>query len=241
MTQAAAWWIKTIWTLQQNNYAPYRVALDWETGMSYWHLKGEGAADQSGEFVPLWANPQAFAKLPEDVRTFQPADMHWQQNRQAIITWNRYATEHRNAALQRTYLPPLREAFPDAKMTNYGDTPSFKGTLRDQNGWPLYRLGMTDESSPMLYRKNSQDNLALIRGIIEGGGPMPVPWVSYPSYIGRDAWEATIRGAHQLGVREFLYWNPNVPDKADDDDAFAAALITELNRLSDAQAQAAYD
>jgi hypothetical protein len=70
---------------------------------------------------------------------------------------------------------------------------------------------------------------------------MPVPWVCVPSYNDdREAWVATIRGAYLLGVREFLYWTPQIKQKQPDDDAFVAELVAELRRMDEVSA-AAFD
>jgi len=234
LTSSQRWWTSVLNILRQHNLQPSRVALDWETGMDYWN-KASGRRPEETKliFLPVWNDRRARAKLPTALRKFSPADFHWQRSRDAVIAWTQYARLQRRNVLRRTYVDPLHAVFPRAKITNYQDT-LHDGSMKDQNGWPYSQDALTNESSPRLYEKSAQANYDLLRSIRAAGGPPPVPWISYPSYIGKEVWADTIKGAYALGVREFLYWNPKPNGKSPDpsDDAFAAAVFRELQTPS---------
>jgi len=240
LSQSREWWEKMLRTLSAYDFLPGRLALDWENGMSYWHVKGEGEPDQSHRFQPIWDDSEAFESLPDHLKEYEPDDFNYRKNRSLIIAWNQYAEDVRVQALKEAFVEPLLALEADTRVTNYRDV-IYDGSLLDSNGWPYEQGGLTDESSPVLYRKNAEANLKEIRRIKEAGGPVPVPWVPYPAYIGREVWEQTVRGAYELGVREFLYWNPDFPDKLADDDAFAASVIADLQKMNQAKIFAVFD
>ncbi len=221
------WWGQVLWGLEQRGLRPGRVALDWETGVGYWDLRGPNQGDVTLQLAPVWQDAEAFARLPEAVRVYEPAEFDWKTNRHAVIAWTQYAAEVRADALREVFVEPLHAVFPGVPVSNYRDA-RHSGALKDSNGWPFPQAGVGLESSPPLYRKSAEENLQMLRAVADAGGPPPVPWVSYPSYVGRDVWEATIRGAYALGVREFLYWNPAEEDKAQGDDTFAAGIFRLL-------------
>ncbi|MEO0514402.1 MAG: hypothetical protein AAF086_03795 [Planctomycetota bacterium] len=240
------WWEKILWALEQNDLAPYRVALDWETGMRTWHFSGGlTPAEAHKLFAEVWDDPEAFAKLPDAVKAFSPDQFHFRVNRDAINAWNQYGADVLNDALRQAFAVPLWEKFPDAKITNWRDA-HYVGRM-ERNGWPFEQSGVTDESSLSMYKRTVEGNLARLKPIVDAGGPAPVPWVAYPSFTGYEVWAQTMREAYKLGVREFLYWNPNLkdikdfPDKAPGDDAFAASIIAELRAIDEQVLTASFD
>lgn len=240
LSESKRWWERILWSLEENDLAPHRVALDWEKGMSYWHLPRTPDNGPKQQFDRLWNHEEALSKLPEALRNYTADQIHWKTGRPGVIAWNQYAREVRADTLRAAFTDPLHEKFIAARITNYEDI-RYEGDLRDHNGWPLPHALMGDESSPVLYSTDAQRNLDQLRDILTAGGEMPVPWVPYPSYIGRESWEQTMRGAFALGVREFLYWNPNEERKAEGDDAFASQIIVDLNNIQDAIEYASFD
>jgi hypothetical protein len=238
MSEFDLWWPQIVAAWAQADLLPARAALDFEKGFSYWQLDGRGGHSPQTQFARAWNNPKARAALPPPLRETDPGSIHWKTQREAVIRWNQFALEHRNRALQEAFGMPLLDAKPDTRITNWQDVRS-DSPVYDARGWPYSQVSMSDESSPSLYHPDPEVNLQRLRTIIASDGPLPVPWIPYPSYMGQDAWEQTVRGAVALGVQEFLYWNPFL--KSEQDDAFAAMVFADLHEQNRNQQTGAFD
>ena len=226
-SKSQEWWEDLLWSLEQRDLAPDWVAMDIEGGVGYWQLGQE--AERTAALASLWADDASRAALsPELVQhgPGAPGWMQWSADREGVILFDQFAAEVRNQALQKSFRDPLHQRFPAATISNYNDQLD-DGLSKDGNGWPLPQVMLGQVASPPLYAKNAETNLERVRQILATGTPV-APWVSHPSYIGRDVWKATVEGAYRLGVRDFLYWNPDAMGKTEEDDEFAAGVFADL-------------
>jgi hypothetical protein len=218
------------------------VVADEEDGWSTWHTPQPERAER---FQDLFSGPRAVAALPPEVR--RHAQLDWGQiHRQAYIDWNQWSTLQYHQHLYDSLMVPLNNAL--GKTVPFSQYQAYRmieeGVSTDFNTWPLYTSATFDVSSPALY-PDGQGNafhgmgdaaardkhLQLCLAQIGNTRDRRIPWVPYPSYIGKEQFRQLIEGCHRLGVREFLYWNPN-HTLAEDDNAFASEVFAALNRRS---------
>jgi hypothetical protein len=227
------WWNSYLWMLKKNELTPHRLAICVESGFGYWHRPGNrvNAQDRrSPEILEAFADEEAFAALPSNIQALDPNDIAMGGSREAMILWNAFCTLTVSRWIRKTFTDPFLHIFPNARASNYQDA-EWRFEVKDQNGWPRTSRMSGNDASPSLYDKDASRNLLYLDSIRRDINHPPVPWVPYPSYNGRDAWEDTIHGCYEHGVRDFLYWNPFQPDKKSDDDAFASSVFTALNGL----------
>jgi len=236
---------------------PRRIVLDEEAaGIGYWHLVKDlpTGPQRAAIFRPVWDDPAALSSLPADVRAFSPDDLssHVGRGRDAIIAWQKYATNIYDECLRRVVFEPAVEAFgAEIEVSNYEDVlPSFP--IYDLNGWPLSGRQFGNWSSPSCYLwnrgsrplnrqkpaiwNNFIDSLNYVRSCLNRSWRV-APWVSYPTFHEGDRnvdsgaltrlWGELIGHMKASGVTDFLFWNPRLPDNAPENDTLAAKVFAE--------------
>lgn len=243
LSELKRWWTDTLWTLQTNGFSPRRVGMDWESGFSYWALlRHSGPSDAAAVFGPVWDRPEARAMLPQLLQDAAPGDIHHQHRRDLVIAWNQFAADRLNVALREAFAEPLAAAFPEAAISNWQNA-WYEDELLDPNGWPFAHGGIGPESSPAIYGPDAAYNRRVLLAVHNPEANTTVPWLDFPSHADdRDAWVETVETAYEMGVREFLYWNPPVRTKHPDDDAFASKVFLRLDpRLRESDIATSYD
>ncbi len=228
-----SWWTGTLSALDDAGLAPAQVAIDYEEGIGYWNLDvnsfDKGRRDH---FVPLWQDADALAALPQELQQYTANQIHW-RDKETVQAWNRFAGEVTRDALQQAFIDPLQDVFPKTQAGNYGDA-RFAWSMKDKNGWTLTDDMIGDTSHPVLYDQDADTNLDILANIAAAfDDPADViPWIKAPRLMGRQAFEQTITGAYELGVRDFLLFNPASDDTAAvaADNAFAAQIIAQLGQ-----------
>ena len=228
-----SWWSETLAALDNADLAPAQVALDYEHGMSYWHLDVTGIdKSRTAHFEALWRDADARAQLPQELLDLGPAGINW-RDRETVQAWNLFADEITEDAIEDAFTDPLKRAFPDASIGNYADANYSEDTF-DANDWKLEDYMTGDTSHPVLYNTDADTNLDLLASVVGAFDDVTdvIPWIKAPRLMGWDAFEATVEGAYALGVRDFLLFNPgsNEAGTYAGDNAFAANVIEQLNR-----------
>ncbi len=228
-----SWWDSTLDALGDAGLAPSQVAMDYEHGLSYWHLNATGFdLSRRSHFESVWNDPTAYAALPDELKAYDASDIHW-RDREPVLAWDRYATDVLTEALTDAFAEPLADVFPAASFGNYGDM-LLSEDVYDPNGWRYLDHMTGDTAHPVLYEKDAETNLELLASVVAAfDDPTDVkPWVKAPRLIGWDTFEQTVEGAYDLGVRDFLLFNPGSDEHGTyaGDNAFAAQVIADLNR-----------
>lgn len=226
--------------LRAQRLIPSRIVLDFESSLVTWKLSPP-QGNLSTIVMPVYADSACFRKLPAAVQRYSPADFDnllSARGRAAMVAWNAWQLNIADAALRVAVVATANRCLAaNIPITNYGDMrPSFP--VFDANGWPVSTAAVGTESSPSLYlvpggiayqslKKNILwnvfiENLNLVRSSLHNG-PV-VPWLSYPSYAGDGVpqigdtwlWQQMIQHLNQMGVSEYLYFNPSPATKLAD-------------------------
>jgi hypothetical protein len=159
-------WLKAfLKSLAGHGVQPDQIVLDYEMGLSYWHIKPRFSNDESGTvalenfFRDVYARHRE--QLPSSLQHMTPVDFarYWQRpnGRTAVIEWNKFTTKLR-AEVMGYY---VREAYEYAygtnapfALNNYGDMKLTRNDLREFNNWPVpadaaFLAGT--HASPVLY------------------------------------------------------------------------------------------
>lgn len=229
----AYWYRAFFWRLHQLGTDIDLIVMDEEVGFSKWSLP-------EGSFQKIYQDPSAFRRLPNHLQAYKPEEYTWPWNRQAIIDWGMFSSEKVQEALYSNVAQTANRAFGKSiRFTNYNWmrlSPEIPVT--DLNGWPLYTESPTSISAPSLYPtgqgnavKNAENPkdadlercLTIARSCKARGGTL-MPWVPFPDFVGRDIFTRLVKGLREIGVEEFLYWNP-YPQELDQQDVARKAFF----------------
>ena len=208
--------------LKAGGVTPDFVVLDYEDGVSYWHI-GEAEAAR------VLADPSLREYLPLEVQAFPVeslSDPQHPQWREAVLAFNRWANGERVEAIRNAVVDQVQAVYGEAiPVSNYADQQTSFAAF-DANGWLLETAPdatASGWSSPSLYLdtngnlhqaaedpawSNFVENLNIARSSLNVSDNV-APWVSYASYgPDRDLWSQQLLQLRAAGVDTFLLWNP---------------------------------
>jgi|GEM_PF-6379659 len=220
-----------------------------------WFSDALGIGDiQKSQSVDAWlAVPANLTNYPmyhaELSATPQADNTNMGTNYSRALQWNRYADYRKTQHLIQNVRVPLRNVFPNARFSQYGEVPN--GTL-DFNGWQSLSDGTIDGTyTPAMYiwpgnviryhnpaltksvRWNSMiEILSVLRQCLrDASGNRVIVWISFPDFNGGGVpfnlswWRELIRHIEAMGIDTILYWNPA---EANGNETFAASVLPLL-------------
>lgn len=223
------WLLEVLERIKAAGVVPDRIVVDYEGNLSYWVLPPTW-------YAPIWADPQAYAKLPAYVKAY-PLNVYQGQPyvKEAAEAWDKYAQSIVNAALRRSITATVHHVFgPGVPVSNYGDSYSAFTTFEHYNH-PVNVSGMGTDASPECYlssiaqRYENRQRPASWNRFIDCNNyvrnqPVPcVPWVSIGGAEHAKT-ELLLKHMAENGIDTFLLFNPEMP-QADKDFARVFARL----------------
>lgn len=213
--------------------------LDFEGGMSNWHLK-----NQAEIFKKIADNPNS-ANIAKELGFDDLSKVYNWRTGDDYLKWNAAMEPRICKYVNKAVFYPIRKNYPDLQMSNYSYVHhSSQYEVPDLHGHKIYKYGhgahAGTHQSPVLYcdlgqvsrlkmdGKNKYDKTAfnafrfainkLRSAALSSGVPLS-PWISHKKYHNSlvrnsDLYQELIFHIGLTGIDKFLFWNPNMWTKS---------------------------